>query len=77
MIFAPENSNFQQAQAMSQRVIQQLKRKGFAWYYIVEPTLTNLQWMKSIILERKGQLDVFQKEVDKKIQIGTLVEVSV
>ena len=43
----------------------------------MEPTLTNLQWMKSIILERKGQLDVFQKEVDKKIQIGTLVEVSV
>ena len=34
---------------MSQRVIQQLKRKG--------------------------QLDVFEKEIDKKIQIGTLVKV--
>ena len=40
VIFAPQNANFQQDLAMSQRDIQQLKRKG--------------------------QLDVFQKEFDKK-----------
>ena len=45
-----ENSNFDQALKMSQRIINQSKKKG--------------------------QLQVFQQEINKKIEIGTLVELS-
>ena len=44
VIFVPENSKFQKALTMSQRVIHQLKKKG--------------------------QLDLFQDEINKKIQMG-------
>ena len=49
-VFAPQNSNYKQAVAMSQTVIRQLKRKI--------------------------QLEVFQEEINKNIELGTLVEVS-
>ena len=49
-MFAPQNTNYSQALAMSRQVIQQLKRKN--------------------------QLEVFQEEINKKIPLGILVEVS-
>ena len=50
VVFAPQNSNYKQAVAMSQNVIRHLKRKN--------------------------QLEVFQEDINKKIELGTLAEVS-